>query len=212
MRTEDLQNLLVADLPSARPRFPRILLVRLLCGALLSAVLFFAAIGVRHDLAAALAGPRLWLKFAFVLSLLPASLVLTKRSAEPGAPYGSWGYALLAVPVLLTIGVALELMSTPASSWLVRLVGSNARYCLTLIPLLAAPTLACVLLALREGAPTSPRLSGAFAGLLAGATGAAFYATHCPDDSPLFLATWYPLAIAAVTFIGFLAGSRMLRW
>ncbi|HUI21148.1 MAG TPA: NrsF family protein, partial [Methylocella sp.] len=57
-----------------------------------------------------------------------------------------------------------------------------------------------------------PALAGAAAGLLAGAIGAAFYATHCPDDSPLFVATWYTLAIAFVTAIGAIAGARLLRW
>lgn len=212
MRTEELLNLLVADLPSARPRFPRILVRWLLCGALLAALLFFAAIGVRPDLGKAIADPRLWLKFDFALSLMLASLILARRSGEPGVPWGPWGYALLAAPALLAVGVALECASTPASSWAVRLVGANAKYCLTLIPLLSAAPLACLLLALREGAPTSPGLAGALAGLLAGAVGAAFYATHCPDDSPLFLATWYPLAIGLVTFVGFVAGSRLLRW
>ncbi len=53
---------------------------------------------------------------------------------------------------------------------------------------------------------------GAAAGLLAGAIGAALYATHCPDDSPLFVATWYTLAIGFVVGLGALAGSRLLRW
>ena len=33
-------------------------------------------------------------------------------------------------------------MTTPASTWAVRLVGSNARFCLTLIPFLAVGPLA----------------------------------------------------------------------
>jgi hypothetical protein len=212
MRTEELLNLLVADLPSARPRFPRILMIRLLCGALLAAVLLFAAIGVRPDIGKAIADPRLWLKFDFALSLMLTSLVLAKRSGEPGVPWGYWGYALLAAPAFLVVGVALECLATPASSWVVRLVGSNAKYCLTLIPLLSAAPLACILLAMREGAPTNPGLAGALAGLLAGAVGAALYATHCLDDSPLFLAAWYPLAIGVVAFAGFVAGSHLLRW
>jgi hypothetical protein len=41
---------------------------------------------------------------------------------------------------------------------------------------------------------------------------ATLYASHCPDDSPLFVATWYTIAAALVTAIGALAGSRMLRF
>jgi hypothetical protein len=42
--------------------------------------------------------------------------------------------------------------------------------------------------------------------------GGAFYAAHCFDDSPLFVATWYTLAIAFVTGLGALLGSKLLRW
>ncbi len=85
-------------------------------------------------------------------------------------------------------------------------------FCLESIPFLAAAPLVAVLLALRQGAPEHPALAGAAAGLFAGAIGAAFYATHCPDDSPLFVAAWYTLGITIVIGIGALAGSRVLRW
>ncbi|WP_418903292.1 NrsF family protein [Xanthobacter autotrophicus] len=32
------------------------------------------------------------------------------------------------------------------------------------------------------------------------------------DDSPLFFLTWYSIAVAAVTAVGALVGSRLLRW
>jgi hypothetical protein len=40
---------------------------------------------------------------------------------------------------------------------------------------------------------------------------ATLYASHCTDDSPLFVATWYTIATALVTAIGALVGSRVLR-
>jgi hypothetical protein len=55
-------------------------------------------------------------------------------------------------------------------------------------------------------------LSGAAAGLGAGGLGAALYALHCSDDSPLFVAAWYSLAISIVAFAGASAGPRFLRW
>jgi hypothetical protein len=68
------------------------------------------------------------------------------------------------------------------------------------------------LLALRQAAPEHPAFAGAAAGLFAGAIGAACYATHCPDDSPLFVAAWYTLAIGFAAAIGAAAGRRLLRW
>ena len=72
--------------------------------------------------------------------------------------------------------------------------------------------LACTFLALRHGAPTRPGLAGAVAGLVASGIAATLYASHCTDDSPLFVATWYPLAIGIVVRAGYVAGSRYLRW
>ena len=93
-----------------------------------------------------------------------------------------------------------------------QLVGHNARFCLTLIPLLAIGPFVCLFIALRRGAPTKPRLTGALAGLAASGIAATFYASYCTDDSPLFLATWYPLATLIVAAVGYLAGDRLLRW
>jgi len=65
---------------------------------------------------------------------------------------------------------------------------------------------------LRSGAPRSPGLTGALAGAAAAGIAALFYASHCPDDSPLFVATWYPLATLICMGAGALAGRRFLAW
>lgn len=62
--------------------------------------------------------------------------------------------------------------------------------------------------ALRHGAPSRPRLAGALAGLVAGGIGATFYATHCIDDSPLFVAVWYRAGIAIMAALGSVAGRQ----
>jgi hypothetical protein len=93
-----------------------------------------------------------------------------------------------------------------------RLVGHNARFCLTLIPLLSIGPLACLLAALREGAPSNPGLAGAVAGLAASGIAATFYAANCTDDSALFVITWYPIATLIVATAGYLIGRKLLRW
>jgi hypothetical protein len=55
-------------------------------------------------------------------------------------------------------------------------------------------------------------VAGAAAGLVAAAAGALLYAFHCFDDSPLFVVTWYGLAMALVTSVGCLVGRKVLRW
>ena len=90
--------------------------------------------------------------------------------------------------------------------------GTNSLACLALVPLLSLVPLGAILMALRYGAPSDPRLAGAAAGLLAGGIGATFYATHCVDDSPLFVATWYGLSITVVAMVGAALGARILKW
>jgi hypothetical protein len=84
--------------------------------------------------------------------------------------------------------------------------------CLVAIPLIAVGPLAAFLLALRSGAPTAPRRAGAAAGLVAAGLAATLYAAHCSDDSPLFVAAWYSLAISLVVAAGAVLGPRVLRW
>ena len=72
--------------------------------------------------------------------------------------------------------------------------------------------LALFVAALRHGAPSRPGLAGAVAGLAAGGIAATLYAAHCTDNSPLFVATWYTLAIAILTGTGALAGRAFARW
>src|SRR5258706_14459935 len=92
-----------------------------------------------------------------------------------------------------------------------RLVGNNSRLCMTAIPLMSLPLLVAALIGLRHGAPTRPAVAGAIAGLLSAGLAATLYASHCTDDSPLFVATWYTIAPALLCAIGALAGSSGLR-
>jgi hypothetical protein len=102
-------------------------------------------------------------------------------------------------------------MLPQTSAWTSRLMGSNALVCLTSIPALSLPLLIAALIGLRHGAATRPMLTGAVAGLVAGAIAATFYASHCVDDSPLFVTTWYLIALALVTLVGAVAGRWALK-
>jgi len=57
-----------------------------------------------------------------------------------------------------------------------------------------------------------PALTGALAGAASAGIAALLYASSCPDDSPLFVATWYPLATVVCVAVGALAGRRFLTW
>lgn len=211
MRTDDLINALSQDAAVKWP-LARALGLAVTVGAAFAAVLFFLKIGPRADIAAAAATYRFLFKFVVTLSLAVAAGGLILRLARPGARMGGWGPALAVAPALLLAAVAMELAAMPPSSWGARWIGTNNRYCLVLIPLLGLGPLACILYALRQGAPEHPGKAGAVAGLLASGIAATLYASHCTDDSPLFVATWYTLATGIVTLAGYLAGRRLLRW
>lgn len=209
MRTETLIDLLAADAADAAPLGGR-LRRGLAAGTLVSVALLLATIGLRPDLAAALATPRVLFKIGFTLLLAAVAIASAFRVGVPGARVRP---ALLAPPALVLIaGVVGELIAAPAGSWPARLLGQHAAFCVFFIPTLALLPLAGLLWALRDGAPDHPGRAGGLAGLAAGGVAAAIYAWHCPDDSPLFVATWYVIAIGLVTAAGFLAGRRLLRW
>jgi hypothetical protein len=48
--------------------------------------------------------------------------------------------------------------------------------------------------------------------MMASGLAGALYAVNCTDDSPLFVAVWYSLAIVTVSFVGAVAGRKLLRW
>ena len=164
MRTEDLINALVADLTASRASFRLILVAGVVLGSIIAAVEFLFWIGVRPDIGHALETTRFLFKFVFTLCLAATAARLLSRLATPGVSTGFWAWAWLAAPMLLMVAVAAELIVMPETTWWSRLVGTNARFCLMLIPFLSIGPLACTLAALRQGAPTRPGLTGAVAG------------------------------------------------
>jgi hypothetical protein len=180
-------------------------------GIFSAATLFFTEIGFRPDIADAVQSIRFLFKFVVTISLAATAINATFGFARPDS-FRFRGDFLLVAPVLLACAVAVELATVPTGQWMTNLVGHNARFCLTLIPLLAIGPLICLLAALRRGAPSNPGQAGAMAGLAAGGIAATFYAANCNDDSPLFVATWYPIAVFAVTLAGYFIGRRLLRW
>ena len=210
MKTDDLVNILAQD-SSVRWRFGHILGMATAVGIAIAAI-GFSEIGFRPDVAVALYSPRFLFKFIVTVSLAIVAMGALLRLARPGVPLGWWRQVLVLPSVLLLGGVMVELFSVPEAALAARWIGSNARICLIAIPLLAVGPLVCLLLALKHGAPQRPGIAGAIAGLAASGIAATFYAAHCPDDSPLFVATWYSIATAIVVLAGSIAGSKYLKW
>jgi hypothetical protein len=212
MRTDDLIHLLVADQGASSISIERRLAIAVTIGAVVTAALFWISLGPRDDIVAAATTPRFIFKIVESLLLAGTAGLLVVRLARPGADARVATAAIFVAPVLLAITFAAELALASPAQWQTKLIGSNSLVCITAIPLLSLPLLVSTLYALRQGAPTRPGLAGAVAGMLAGGLAAAFYAMQCTDDSPLFVAFWYSLAIAAVSLMGAMVGQRVLRW
>ena len=212
MKTDDLIRTLAADNVTQERPVSNLLLVGLLLAVPVSAAMFLAMLGVRKDFMDALGNPFFDLKFAVTIALAGASIAISLHLSRPEASFGRWGW-LLAIPVgLLGIGMMGDMMMPQRTTWSARLIGNNSRVCVMAIPLLSLPLLAAALLALRHGAPSRPALAGAFAGLLSAGLAATLYASHCNDDSPMFVATWYTIAVVFVAALGAFAGSKILKF
>jgi hypothetical protein len=212
MKTSDLISALAADAPKPSVSLRSRLMVAIGAGALISLAVLIATFGFRPDISSAARTMRFDFKFVLTLAfLLPSALLclrLSRPDAEPGALL-VW----LAVPlVLLLSAVVVELSMVPRELWVARLFGSNWLHCLMMIPVLAVAPLGALIAALRDGAPRYPALTGALAGAAAAGIAATIYASSCPDDSALFVASWYPLATLIVVAAGALAGRRLLQW
>jgi hypothetical protein len=212
MGTAEFIAALAAD-PVPEPiRLGRRIGTALIIGFIGSLAIFALLLGPRPDIAAAANTARFWLKFVDSFAFALPSLLLTLRLARPDAKPRVLALWLIAPFILLAAGVVVELLVAPQNEWLSRLVGDKAMHCTVTIPTLAAPILAALIVGLRPGAPMHPGLTGAMAGAAAAGVGALVYASSCPDDSPLFVATWYPLATLICMAVGAIAGRRLLAW
>jgi hypothetical protein len=212
MDTEALIRSLAADNSQRARPVGYVLMLALLTAAPISLLMFFTELGVRPDIMVAMRNPFFDLKFAVTLALAISAVAVALHLSRPETSLRGFGWYLLIPAGLLVAGISGEMMMPQRTPMMTRLVGNNSRFCMTFIPALSLPLLLAALWGLRHGAPSRPALSGALAGMLSAGLAATLYASHCTDDSPLFVAFWYTLATALVAAVGALIGSRMLKY
>jgi hypothetical protein len=212
MATEQLIRSLAADNSHHTRSVRQVLMLALLAAAPLSLLIFFAELGVRPDVMTAMKNPFFDLKFAVTLALAISAIAVALHLSRPEVSLRGFGWYLLIPAGLLVAGISGEMMMPQRAPMMTRLIGNNSRYCMVSIPAISLPLLIAALIGLRHGAPSRPALSGAIAGLLSAGLAATLYASHCTDDSPLFVATWYTLATALVAALGALIGARVLKY
>lgn len=212
METHELIKALAADSRRTGVAMNTVWWGAVFVAIVVATTVFFALLGPRPDIASAVQTIRFLFKFVVTIALAASAFGLLRLLSRPETdPRGVLPYLAVA-PALVLAGVAIELIVAPAETWSTRLVGTNSLQCLTFIPLIGIGPLALLLLALRHGAPSHPTLAGAIAGLAAGGIAATFYASHCTDDSPLFVVTWYTIAVGVLALLGALTGRHVARW
>jgi hypothetical protein len=212
MDTDQLIKTLAADNTHRARPVSTVLALSLLAAAPVSILMFVAELGVRPDVMTAMHNPFFDLKFAVTLALAAAAITISLHLARPEASLRGFVW-LLAIPAgLLVAAISGEMMMPQRLPMVTRLVGHNSKVCMTAVPLMSLPLLAASLIGLRHGAPARPAVAGAMAGLLSAGLAATLYASHCTDDSPLFVATWYSVGTALITALGALIGSRVLKY
>jgi hypothetical protein len=212
MKTDELIRALNADAGRRGLSLQATWTTAAIAATALAALVFMVLLGPRPDIAQAAETVRFLFKFVVTIALAASALFLLVRLSRPGASVAGPLSLVLLAPALLGGAVGLEFLALPADVWRANWIGNNSTVCLTFIPLIGLLPLAVFVAALRHSAPTRPGLAGAVAGLLAGGVSATFYAAQCNDDSPFFVATWYPLAIAMLMAAGFLLGRLFARW
>lgn len=212
MKTDDLISTLASD-SEWRARPVGVWFVVALIAALpVSAWLFMMSLGLRKDAMTAMHNPFFDLKFIVTIALASAAIAISLHLSRPEGSLGKWAW-ILAIPLgLLGVGIVSDLAVHGRTGWSTRLIGKNSIVCMMAIPFLSLPFLAASLAALRRGAPSRPATAGAFAGLLSAGLAATLYASHCTDDSPLFVATWYTVGASVTAAIGAAIGARVLKY
>jgi hypothetical protein len=212
VKTDDLIAALVEDRTVHSPKPRTAIICAIAAGAVITAILFMATLSQRPDIAEAAQTYRFLFKLVFTLTLAASAIGLAFQIFRPEASPGRWLGLIGLAPGMLLAAAFAELLVMPPSTWLPRMIGISPLFCFFVICLLSVGPLLALLAALRYGAPSNPGLAGALAGLASGGVAAAVFVIHCPNDSPLFVMTWYSLAIGVVTLIGYFAGRRWLAW
>ena len=213
MKTERLVDLLSTNLePVKGKETGRTLTWAIAIGAIAAFVVMLATVGLRTKAGAAFDVPFLLLKVLFMVSVIGLGVALLTRLLRPGQPAGRLLSLVLLPFVVMGVACLIALALRQPSAWGSMIMGTQWLMCLFCIPLFAAVPLALLIWALRKGAPTNLRRTGAVAGLVAGALGAVAYAFHCPDDSVPFITFWYGAMLGFCALVGAALGPRLLRW
>lgn len=175
-------------------------------------LLTLSTLGPRVDIASAARFSMFWWKLAYPAAVAICAWIALRRLGHPGVRLGRILWAIGATLFLVCAASAVVLSSAAPAQRGVLLLGQSAGACAAMIVGLSVPALAAALWAQRRLAPTRPAVTGAVAGLFAGACAAFAYALHCTEMALPFIGAWYTVGILLPAGVGAIAGPKILRW
>ncbi|MFP6560187.1 DUF1109 domain-containing protein [Paraburkholderia sp. B3] len=213
MKTRDLITRLASEMsPVEHNAVPRLLNRALMRGLAGNAALLVALYGLRSDMPELIFTAMFWVRLAFPLAIVVAAMKLTERLGRPGAPLRlAWFAVALPIGTMLFAAGSI-LLATPPDYRLQLMLRTTWRTTTASVVLLSLPSLAAIMHAMKQLAPTRLASAGAGAGLLAGAQGLLVYSLYCSEMAVPFWVVWYVLAIIIMIAIGAVIAPRYLRW
>ena len=213
MKTDRLIDILSTNVePVDRRAMQAALTWAAVIGAAAAVGLMLGTVSLRDDFGARWTLLFVLLKLIFALAVMTSGLAALAKSVRPGQPVRK----TLRLSMLPFVALAVAAIADATLGWTAiphrMMAGTHWLLCFYCIPLFATIPFVLLIWALRAGAPTNLTETGAVAGLVAGAIGAAAYALHCPDDALPFVAVWYTASMALCAFVGATLGPRLLRW
>lgn len=210
--TDTLIAGLVDELRPVHPLRQRNGMARAALALLAGAAIMAFGFGLRHDLEAGrpdamfLTSSGLFL----VLALASAWAVIDMAKPYVGTRREGWWWTALMAAVLPVS--ALMLMAFDMLRGQSIVLDEDGAACFgfgAAIGLLTATTL---ILWLRQGAPSNPRLAGLLTGVASGASGIFAVSLYCPHSDLLHIGIWHGASVIAMGLAGRLALPRLLAW
>lgn len=212
MNSDEMIGRLVADLGPVNPLLQRTGMTRILFAIAISVGLVIYGFGVRADITAGRPDPLFLTSAGLFLVLALASAWSAIDMARPavGIRRDGWAWTVMMAAVLPI--TAMGLIAIDLFRGEPVYVDAGGIECLTSGCIAGALTLTALVLWLRKGAPSSPRLAATLIGVASGASGIFAVSLCCPENSLVHIGVWHGGTVVLMGIFGRLALPRFLAW
>lgn len=211
MKTDDLVEALAHGAGAVkRGEVERRILIAATLGLMASILLVPLLFGFRSDIGGSFGA--VLLKGGFGLAAAASAAPLLFELVRPNTRIRHLIAPAILFAVASLVVAAIAFLVSPPEMRMDAWLGGGVPECLYRIPLLALPIAAALTLAVRGLGATRLTLAGGAIGAVSGALAAIAYASCCPMDSALYVASWYLAAILFCAAAGAVIVGRMLKW